>query len=550
MFQRIRTPILSAAFAAAASLIAPAVAAAAPSFVPLSGVLKTADGQVVDGTRTIRFALYESAASATPIFEESQRVELTGGSFSAYLGQSRSLDLALFAGVSALYLGVTVEGDRELSPRLMIGTVPFAAWAERAGEAATLAGATLEDVLAEARAAAQAGVQGPAGPAGPQGPAGPAGPAGGEGPAGAVGPQGPAGADGPMGPEGPAGPQGAQGPQGPVSAWSFITANANRTLVATDVNRMVLAEAPTAPVTVTLPAPGAVAVGSAIGVTKSDTTAHHVAVIDPSGRGTISLFHADDMVQLASTGTAWIIVSSRLTTHDAGFRAYAVYGTPGTASFVVPPGVRRLRVGVWGAGGGGGAGNSTTPYAGSGGGGGGYAERTFDVTPGDTYAIEVGAGGASIGGNGNDGAAGGSSTFQGPGLAAALTATGGGGGQQANAGGPGAGGVGSNGHIQRTGGTGAIGNGDASGGGGAAAGPSGNTPSPSVHNAVSTAGLVNASVTLTPFNRHGGGGASQVGWNAAGTPGRFPGGGGAGAWGYTAFPSGGAGASGAVMIEY
>jgi hypothetical protein len=80
----------------------------------------------------------------------------------------------------------------------------------------------------------------------------------------------------------------------------------------------------------------------------------------------------------------------------SNLQAFAQSGT-----FVVPAGVNRVRVRLWGGGGGGGAGGGT---AGAGGSGGGYGEGYFPVTPGQTIAITVGGGGGS-------GAPGGSSSF-------------------------------------------------------------------------------------------------------------------------------------------
>lgn len=71
---------------------------------------------------------------------------------------------------------------------------------------------------------------------------------------------------------------------------------------------------------------------------------------------------------------------------------------PGTYSFLVPSGVTEVSAVCVGAGGGG---SGFGPYAGSGGGGGGLSWGTFDVTPGETLTVEVGAGGT--GGSKNSG---------------------------------------------------------------------------------------------------------------------------------------------------
>ncbi|MBK6904853.1 MAG: hypothetical protein IPH04_19110 [Saprospirales bacterium] len=76
-----------------------------------------------------------------------------------------------------------------------------------------------------------------------------------------------------------------------------------------------------------------------------------------------------------------------------------------SGTYTVPAGVTAIVVQVWGAGGGGGSGNAGNNSRG-GGGGGAFAASMFPVTPGNTYAVVVGAGGAP-------GLDGGSSSFGG-----------------------------------------------------------------------------------------------------------------------------------------
>jgi len=88
----------------------------------------------------------------------------------------------------------------------------------------------------------------------------------------------------------------------------------------------------------------------------------------------------------------------------------------GTYSFVVPQGISRLLVDVWGAGGGGGPGSPFVGgggFGGGGGGGGAYSRGIINVTAGTALTVKVGAGGAggyntglpsqsSYGGDGGD----------------------------------------------------------------------------------------------------------------------------------------------------
>ncbi len=106
------------------------------------------------------------------------------------------------------------------------------------------------------------------------------------------------------------------------------------------------------------------------------------------------------------------------------------YSNPGQDTYTVPANVTSIKVKVWGAGGSAGSGEKITDAhrSGQGGGAGGYTEKTITVTPGDTYALTVGAGGQGIKGvfEGRVGNEGTDSRFEGTG--ASLTATGGRGG--------------------------------------------------------------------------------------------------------------------------
>lgn len=97
-----------------------------------------------------------------------------------------------------------------------------------------------------------------------------------------------------------------------------------------------------------------------------------------------------------------------------------VFGASGT--FVVPAGVTRVKVRAWGGGGGGG-GAGGAASAGTAGVSGAFGEGYFDVTPGASFAVTIGAGGIAGGGAGNNGSNGGTSSF-----GALLTAGGGSGG--------------------------------------------------------------------------------------------------------------------------
>ena len=265
------------------------------------------------------------------------------------------------------------------------------------------------------------------------------------------------------------------------------------------------------------------------------------------------------------------------------------YTTPGTYTWVVPPCVTTITVKVWGGGGGGGGTSSRQSNTGDeacteggGGGGGGFSMRTYSVTPGETYTIVVGAGGGGgVGANNTAvaGATGGTSTFTGPATVPFGSLTGfggiGGGGATANNnnsgshiganGAGGTGGTGANGTTIFTGGNGSAGShsagcSDISGAGGGGAGTTGNGSNGQYigacpHTTAMAGGAGAAS--------NGGNGANGIKNNIAskhnqnGNNGSAYGGGGGGAgihlnsWANQwVLANGGAGAAGAVLIEY
>jgi hypothetical protein len=101
-----------------------------------------------------------------------------------------------------------------------------------------------------------------------------------------------------------------------------------------------------------------------------------------------------------------------------------------SGTFTVSANVYVIKVRVWAGGGSGGS--STGAGAAGGGGGGGYTEGAFAVTPGATYTVTVGAGGAIVSGsaNGNNG---GTSSFVGAGINAVASGGGAGGGSAGGA---------------------------------------------------------------------------------------------------------------------
>ncbi len=174
------------------SVLAPVAAQALPNQFAQEGILLDANGDPLEGARTVRVRLYAAAMGGAPVFEERHvGVQLFEGYYSVAVGSLVALDPALFASPQ-LYLAISIDDGPDLAPRTPLRKVPAAMHADIAVNATgditprSVAIAGVGQVInAQGRWVGNPtglqGPMGPAGPAGPQGPAGPAGPAGGNG---------------------------------------------------------------------------------------------------------------------------------------------------------------------------------------------------------------------------------------------------------------------------------------------------------------------------------------------------------------------------------
>jgi hypothetical protein len=195
-----------------------AVHAAVPGSLTHQGRLFDAMGDPVSDTLDVTFTIYDADIGGSVLWTETVSIDFDEGYFSAELGASVPFDVPVVFDGSARFLGVSVAGDDEMSPRGVVGSVPYALVANDANgdiTPMTVNIAGYGPVIDENGqwVGDPTGLVGPAGPAGADGATGPAGPAG---PDGATGPAGPAGATGAVGPAGPAGPVGATGATGAV----------------------------------------------------------------------------------------------------------------------------------------------------------------------------------------------------------------------------------------------------------------------------------------------------------------------------------------------
>jgi hypothetical protein len=88
-------------------------------------MLTDAAGVPRDGDHTVRFRIYDVDAGGTPLHDETRTLSIDAGAFTVYLGEATPLLPGVFDGADR-WLGITVGNDAEMTPRLAIGSVPYA----------------------------------------------------------------------------------------------------------------------------------------------------------------------------------------------------------------------------------------------------------------------------------------------------------------------------------------------------------------------------------------------------------------------------------------
>jgi hypothetical protein len=127
------------AMALAFVLAVPSMATAqVPAEVPVQGFLTDDTGVPYDGSVSVEFKIYDAATGGSELHSETTSVDADAGAFTTYLNPS----LSIFSDNQDIYLGLAVDGEAEMSPRLKMATVPYAAVA---GNAATVEGMSASD---------------------------------------------------------------------------------------------------------------------------------------------------------------------------------------------------------------------------------------------------------------------------------------------------------------------------------------------------------------------------------------------------------------------
>jgi len=123
-------------------------ALAIPAQINYQGVLKdTAGNPISNPALSMVFSIYSGATGGTALWTETQSVTVEGGIYSVQMGSVTPIPASHFDG-NAKYLGIQVGTDTEMTPRLILVSVPYAyraAQTDAATSAITAEGAANAD---------------------------------------------------------------------------------------------------------------------------------------------------------------------------------------------------------------------------------------------------------------------------------------------------------------------------------------------------------------------------------------------------------------------
>ena len=98
--------------------------------IAYQGRLADSAGNPITDTVNMEFRLYDVAAGGTALWSElwtgSNAVRVSDGLFNVMLGSLEPIPQDVVAGHDQLFLGITVGTDDEMTPRVQLGSVPFA----------------------------------------------------------------------------------------------------------------------------------------------------------------------------------------------------------------------------------------------------------------------------------------------------------------------------------------------------------------------------------------------------------------------------------------
>ncbi len=94
-----------------------------PKKINIQGKLTDSSGNVLSGSYTFVFSIYNAYSDGDKLWTEDQSIAVSKGIYDAALGSVNALNLSF---ADPYYLGITVSGDSEMIPRINLSTNPYA----------------------------------------------------------------------------------------------------------------------------------------------------------------------------------------------------------------------------------------------------------------------------------------------------------------------------------------------------------------------------------------------------------------------------------------
>lgn len=98
--------------------------------VPVQVRLASSSGVPINGLKTMTFKIYTVASGGSALWTEAwtagNAVQVTDGVASVLLGSQTALPQSVVANNSTLYLGITIDVEAEMQPRVQLGSAPIA----------------------------------------------------------------------------------------------------------------------------------------------------------------------------------------------------------------------------------------------------------------------------------------------------------------------------------------------------------------------------------------------------------------------------------------
>ncbi len=112
--------------AAAGPFTAPRLPSSSATTISYQGRLANSAGQPITATVAIQFRLYDTNIGGAPLWNETQAaVPVENGLFHVLLGSNTPIPLSVLAANTTVWLGITVGGDTEMTPREQIASAPY-----------------------------------------------------------------------------------------------------------------------------------------------------------------------------------------------------------------------------------------------------------------------------------------------------------------------------------------------------------------------------------------------------------------------------------------